>query len=259
MAIPTLNDNLNIIAGLGDNPNTDNNLTADELKERFDAAPLIIQKFINDILVPAVNQNAEAVSKKLNADGGTMTGGLNMDGHPLSGLPDPTEDGHAASMGWVLEKILDVTGFSGEHKDLGGLDAADQHPIAAIIGLTAALAEKAPEVHSHKANAINEGVLDPDRLPVVPVTKGGTGAENAATARSNLGADDAGNLSKGTLNAERLPTIPVKKGGTGSTNGATGLKNLLAAGNTILSSYQYGTSLPADSEATKGRIFFLKA
>ena len=34
----------------------------------------------------------------------------------------------------------------------------------------------------------------------------------------------------------------------------TGLKNLLAAGNTILSSYQYGSSLP--SAGTKGRLFF---
>ena len=33
-------------------------------------------------------------------------------------------------------------------------------------------------------------------------------------------------------------------------------KNLLAAGATILSSYQYGTSLP--STATAGRLFFKK-
>ena len=39
-------------------------------------------------------------------------------------------------------------------------------------------------------------------------------------------------------------------------NTAAGLKAQLANGNTILSSYQYGTSLP--STATKGRIFFKK-
>ena len=50
--------------------------------------------------------------------------------------------------------------------------------------------------------------------------------------------------------------VTVGQGGTGSTNGATGLKNLLAAGNTVLSSYQYGTSLP--SAGTAGRIFFKK-
>lgn len=46
------------------------------------------------------------------------------------------------------------------------------------------------------------------------------------------------------------------RGGTGSASGATGLKNLFAAGNTIISSYQYGDSLP--SAGTKGRIFFKK-
>lgn len=65
---------------------------------------------------------------------------------------------------------------------------------------------------------------------------------------------DAENITAGTLSSDRLPTVPVAKGGTGSTNGATGLKNLFAAGNTVLSSYQYGTSLP--SAGNKGRIFF---
>ena len=49
-------------------------------------------------------------------------------------------------------------------------------------------------------------------------------------------------------------TVPMTRGGTGASSGATGLKNLLAAGNTILSSKQYGTSLPSAGNA--GRIFF---
>ena len=51
-------------------------------------------------------------------------------------------------------------------------------------------------------------------------------------------------------------TTPVESGGTGSDDGAEGLANLFAAGKTVLSSYQYGTSLPA--AGTKGRIFFKK-
>ena len=50
--------------------------------------------------------------------------------------------------------------------------------------------------------------------------------------------------------------VPIANGGTNSSNGATGLKNLFAAGNTVLSSYQYGDTLPA--AGTVGRIFFKK-
>lgn len=51
-------------------------------------------------------------------------------------------------------------------------------------------------------------------------------------------------------------TVPIENGGTGSDDGAEGLANLFAAGNTVLSSYQYGDSLP--TAGTKGRIFFKK-
>lgn len=48
--------------------------------------------------------------------------------------------------------------------------------------------------------------------------------------------------------------VPIEKGGTNSDNGAVGLKNLFAAGETVLSEYQYGDVLPAAGNA--GRIFF---
>lgn len=50
--------------------------------------------------------------------------------------------------------------------------------------------------------------------------------------------------------------VPIANGGTNASNGAAGLKNLFAAGATVLSSYQYGNTLPA--AGTKGRIFFKK-
>lgn len=49
--------------------------------------------------------------------------------------------------------------------------------------------------------------------------------------------------------------LPIERGGIGAANGADGLQNLFAAGSTILSSHQYGDSLPAAGVA--GR-FFLK-
>ena len=80
----------------------------------------------------------------------------------------------------------------------------------------------------------------------VPVTKGGTGAANAATARSNLGLGDVA--------VESI--VPVEKGGTGVTDGATALANMFAAGSTVLSANQYGDDFP--SSPVDGQIFFLK-
>lgn len=48
--------------------------------------------------------------------------------------------------------------------------------------------------------------------------------------------------------------VPIANGGTNASNGADGLKNLFAAGATVLSSNQYGDTLP--SAGTVGRIFF---
>ena len=50
--------------------------------------------------------------------------------------------------------------------------------------------------------------------------------------------------------------LPIKKGGTGASTGATALKNLFAAGATVLSSKQYGKTLP--DPGYPGRIFFKK-
>lgn len=50
--------------------------------------------------------------------------------------------------------------------------------------------------------------------------------------------------------------LAIDYGGTSSNDGATGLANLFAAGATVLSSYQYGDTLP--DPGIPGRIFFVK-
>ena len=54
MAIPKMTDDLSIIQALSDLPNSEDGLSAQELKEKFDAAGLSIQKYINEKLIPAL-------------------------------------------------------------------------------------------------------------------------------------------------------------------------------------------------------------
>lgn len=63
-----------------------------------------------------------------------------------------------------------------------------------------------------------------------------------------------GNLLDAKFDKPENNIVPIENGGTDSSNGATGLANLFASGATVLSSFQYGDTLP--SAGTKGRIFF---
>ena len=53
--------------------------------------------------------------------------------------------------------------------------------------LDTALSGKANSSHNHAASNITSGTLSSDRLPTVPIAKGGTGATSAAAALTNLG------------------------------------------------------------------------
>ena len=55
------------------------------------------------------------------------------------------------------------------------------------VNITPANIGAAAASHNHSASNITSGTLSADRLPTVPVSKGGTGATTAAAARTNLG------------------------------------------------------------------------
>lgn len=64
MAINSFNDSVTIIHDLGDNPNIDNNLSADQLKDKFDAAAVLIKNYINNTLVGAINANIANIASQ---------------------------------------------------------------------------------------------------------------------------------------------------------------------------------------------------
>lgn len=105
--------------------------------------------------------------------------------------------------------------------------------------------------------ALESGSVIADKLGAASVTAAKIGASAVETAKIADAAVTTAKIADSAITMAKLgATVTIAKGGTGATDGATALKNLLAAGATILSSNQYGTSLP--STATAGRLFFKK-
>ena len=84
MAIPKMTDDLKIIGSLGDNPNIDNGLNEQDLKEKFDEAALLIQNFLNLVMIPEVNSIIGAVGFK--GSHGELTGRDANNQHPMSAI-----------------------------------------------------------------------------------------------------------------------------------------------------------------------------
>lgn len=134
----------------------------------------------------------------------------------------------------------------------GGTGATTAASARTNLGITPENIGAALKTHFHSASDVNSGTLSGDRLPTIPITKGGTGATNASAARTNLG------ITPANIGAKISGAVePISNGGTGASNGVDGLYNLLAAGGTILSSHQYGTTTSGQTP-TNGRIFFKK-
>lgn len=125
-----------------------------------------------------------------------------------------------------------------------------------------AAAEAAQATADGKANASHG-----NHVPTTQTANNATFLRNDNTWQkvtpANIGAATASEVSSLSQKIDDLGTVaiedivPISKGGTGSSSGATGLKNLFAAGQTVLSSNQYGSTLP--SSASEGTVFFKKS
>ena len=107
MALERLTDDLAVISRLSDYPGAQDGLSTAEFKAKFDEASLLIQHYINEILVPTINSlspNGEDIVACLPLSGGKMTGSINMNSKRITNLPNPSSDRDAVPRSYVLAK-----------------------------------------------------------------------------------------------------------------------------------------------------------
>lgn len=98
---PKFEEDVEVISKLGDTPGTDDGLSSDQLKAKFDQAPKAIKEYLLKLvgsLEGLFSDSGGAVS------GGNLTGGLNMNYYPLTGLKSPESPLDA-----VNKSFLDAT------------------------------------------------------------------------------------------------------------------------------------------------------
>lgn len=111
MALERLNEDLNFVGNLGDNPKRDDGLSTPQFKSIFDKAGLIIQNFINNKLIPSIESTVSeegllsqiytVLNEKLDKNGGIITGSLNMNWNKISYVADPSDKNDAANKRYV--------------------------------------------------------------------------------------------------------------------------------------------------------------
>ena len=203
------------IQKLGDNPRTDNGMDAAELKAWFDKAPEAIKSFLNESMIPDIERKfrsqdewADTVDEAINSfvkgegfvplDGSQpMTGDLNMDGHRVVGVADPTDGSHATNKKYV-DSVKETANTA-----LAKANAAQ--PALNFVPVQQGFADgtggsKIRLGWKQASNGdwtigvevddqyIGDVVVDSAAFgATTPVAKGGTGATTAANARTNLG------------------------------------------------------------------------
>ncbi len=85
------------------------------------------------------------------------------------------------------DEDMDLSQYATKAELAGKANKEHSHAITDVTDLQTTLNGKTPYGHKHSAADLTSGTLSEDRLPIVPISKGGTGAETAAGLLNNLG------------------------------------------------------------------------
>ena len=127
MAIPKFLEDLNIVSRLGDRPGSDDGLSTQGFKSKFDEAALKIQEYINEKLIPGIegsvseegllSQISEKLAEKLSISGGDMRGNISMNRNMVKNLGTPSEPRDATSKEYVDVALTDAVDDVKEYVD----------------------------------------------------------------------------------------------------------------------------------------------
>jgi len=204
MPIPNYTDDLNVIAALPDEPNVTGGLTAQEMKAKFDQGGLMIQEWINSVLIPQLNQSIGLLAAVNSLDVADLTN--SFDHLPTSAAV------YSALGSAVAKRLKSPVNITLENGASGSVNTDLSGDVSIPV------------------------TLNPNYMSqAVPVSKGGTGGTTAETGRANLGLAYTDILDKvypvGALYISAANTDPATLFGFGTW---TRIKDrfLLAAGDT---------------------------